>query len=100
MFYNESGNLIYASGEGNKNIIYTISNENMNALTEKIDAYKNHWAYKHAYIGGAYSDPKYFQNLASTYSNTSYNAFIINGSVIGSINAPWYMYGALHFNFI
>ena len=95
MFYSESGHLLFASKEGNSNIIYTIPNKNINALMRKVNAYTNYWKQPRACIDcNDFSKSDYFQNLANTYSDDSYSAYVVNGAVKGSINAPWYMYVA------
>lgn len=94
MFYTEGGELLHRSGEGSKNIIYTVSADNVDALMSVVNAWKGHWAQKRPYIGGEYSNPNYFQNLANSYGSNSYDPIVINGSVLGQKNMPWYMHAA------
>ena len=99
MFYTESGHLLLASGEGDENIIYTISSKNLAAFMNEIKGYKNYWKQKRAPIGygGKYNDPNYFQNLADKYGSNTYNVIAgygYNGEpyTFGYRNVPWYMY--------
>jgi RHS repeat-associated protein len=96
MFYNDAGNLLYRTGIGTNNIIYTVSIKNISSLMNAVNAYLDYWAQNHACIGcgNIFNSPNYFQKLADTYSDNSYNAYVVNGAVIGDINAPWYMYAA------
>lgn len=98
MFYNEKGELLHVSYEGDKNIIYVVSNNNLEEFMKKVNGYKDYWSQKRPCIGcNEYSDSDYFKNLADTYASNSYDVIAgigYNGDayVFGSINAPWYMY--------
>ncbi len=94
MFYTEGGELLHSSGEGRDNIIYTVSAYNIDALMSGVNAWKEHWAQKKPYIGGEYSNPNYFQNLADAYGSNSFDPIVINGSVLGNKNMSWYMHAA------
>ena len=95
MFYKEDGTLLYASGKGDKDIIYTVSDDKVDAVMKGINAYKEHWSHSHAEIGGKLSDPNYFQNIADKYSSNTYNTWVLNGTLWVYKNAPWYIYIAI-----
>ena len=101
MFYTDDGVKIYVSLEGENDIIYTINDENIDALTNEIDAYEEYWSQERPCIGcnNAFNDPNYFQNLADKYASNSYSVMAGYGKngdpyVYGYVNAPWYMYAA------
>ncbi len=92
MFYDEKGNLLYISGQGSMNKIYIIPDNNIKAVRKEINEFKSYWDQKRPSIGGKYSDPNYFQNVANLYSSNSYDPFVINGDVFCQKNIPWYTY--------
>jgi hypothetical protein len=101
MFYDERRILLYASGQGSENIIYTVSSDNTGALMNEVNAYNDYWSQKRPCLGceNSYNDPNYFQNLAIKYGSNSYSViagygYDGNPYTLGYINAPWYMYVA------
>ena len=99
MFYNENGDLIYASKQGTENIIYTVNQENVDDLNKKIHAYISYWSQKRPCIdcGNMYNDPNYFQKLAIKYGKNSYSVIASydknnNPYIYGSRKARWYTY--------
>jgi hypothetical protein len=87
MFYTEDGKLLLPpTNLGSENIIYTISADN-------ITKFKN--SFNNMNPKASPITYEQVQLLANNYASNSYSPMVMaNGSVLGNINAPWYMHVA------